>query len=139
MVQDVRSCAMNENGRGETGAGKTIDMSGSGLLFTSDRPLMLGQRLEVFVCWPACREGRRQLELAVYGVVVRTESGRAAISILGYEFRAAGEHGAHRDRGLTNRTPNLSPAVAGNPARVLPRPRRRKKRGAGTERAASGT
>ena len=109
MAQDVRFYSINGSGRGETGAGKTIDMSSTGLLFTSDQPLMLGQRLEAIVRWPARREGSRQLELVVHGTVVRTEGGTAAIGILGYQFRACDECGRHRDRGLANRTPSLVP------------------------------
>jgi hypothetical protein len=36
----------------EAGSGCTIDLSSSGLSFTADRPLLIGQKLAVSIDWP---------------------------------------------------------------------------------------
>jgi len=39
------------------GAGRTIDLSSSGLSFSTDGPLLTGQRLEVSIDWPVLLDG----------------------------------------------------------------------------------
>ena len=71
----------------ETGAGRTINISSSGVLFTADQDLPLGRRLELSISWPAQLNGKRPLKLVARGRVVRFEQGRIAIEIQQYEFR----------------------------------------------------
>ncbi len=77
----------------EVGLGKTVNMSSNGVLFTTERPLAVGQRLEVAVNWPALLDHKCALKLVTTGRVVRSESGLAAIAIERYEFRTQGVHG----------------------------------------------
>jgi len=70
-----------------TGSGTTCDMSSSGLSFTADRPLQVGQLLRVSIDWPAVLDGGVQLQLVVDGVVVRTAGAVTAIHMERHEFR----------------------------------------------------
>ena len=72
---------------GESGVGLTVNMSSNGVLFTTDRYLLPGRRLEVSISWPAQLNSKVALKLVARGRVVRSEEGRAAIEIHQYEFR----------------------------------------------------
>jgi PilZ domain len=71
----------------ESGMGMTVNMSSNGVLFTTDRYLLPGRRLEVSISWPAQLNSKVALKLVARGRVVRSEEGRAAIEIHQYEFR----------------------------------------------------
>ena len=71
----------------ETGSGHTIDMSSSGLSFTADAPLPIGQRLDMCIDWPALFGRGVQLQLVASGVVVRTAGAVTAIRFERYDFR----------------------------------------------------
>ena len=83
---EVRYCVA---GRGavENGSGRTIDMSSSGLSFTADKPLLIGQGLDLSIDWPARLDGDVQLQLVASGVVVRTIRTVTALRIERYELR----------------------------------------------------
>ena len=72
------------------GAGRTIDISSGGVLFAADEPPLLGERIELYVDWPAALDHRVRLKLSVAGRVVRVQGKKAAIAIDRYEFRTAG-------------------------------------------------
>jgi hypothetical protein len=76
-------------GRGpvEAGSGRTVDLSSSGLIFTSDRPLQVGRKLDVAVDWPVPLDGCVQLQLIMSGVVVRVDGTATALEIRRYEFK----------------------------------------------------
>ncbi len=78
---------------GESGMGMTINMSSNGVLFTTDRYLLPGRRLEVSISWPAQLNSKVSLKLVARGRVVRSEEGRAAIEIHQYEFRTQASQG----------------------------------------------
>ena len=61
-------------------------MSGSGLSFTADRPLPIGQKLDLTIDWPFQLDGD-QLQLIASGVVVRTSGAVTALRIERYELR----------------------------------------------------
>ena len=73
--------------RVKVGTGRTIDMSSSGLRFTVDRPLPIGQRIEVYIDWPPLLDREIKLQLAISGVVVRTNGTEVALQILRHDFR----------------------------------------------------
>ncbi len=79
---------------GETGTGKTINISSNGILFTTDQPLIPGSRIKLAVDWPVRLENICQLKLVAFGRVVRYESGTAAVEIEQYEFRTRGSQSA---------------------------------------------
>ena len=71
----------------EAGEGRTLNISSSGVLFTSESMLLPGRRLELSISWPVQLNNQVALRLVARGRVVRFEEGRAAIEIQQYEFR----------------------------------------------------
>lgn len=71
----------------ECGLGQTVNISSSGVLFTTDRLLKAGNRLEVAISWPAQLNASVALQLVARGKIVRSDQGRAALEIQHYEFR----------------------------------------------------
>jgi hypothetical protein len=97
---ELRYRVANAGGPVENGSGRTIDLSSSGLSFTSDIPLSIGQNLDLFIDWPVQLEGDVQLQLVVSGVVVRVAGTVTALRFEHHEFRtrSAGLRGAaHKD------------------------------------------
>jgi hypothetical protein len=78
---------------GESGFGQTINISSTGVLFTTDQLLGLGRRLEVAISWPAQLDASVGLQLVAQGRIVRSEPGTAAIEIQHYEFRTCAKKG----------------------------------------------
>jgi hypothetical protein len=62
-------------------------MSSSGLGFTADRPLPIGQKLDLSIDWPARLDGDVQIQLVASGVVVRSSGAVTALRIERHEFR----------------------------------------------------
>jgi hypothetical protein len=58
----------------------------SSLSFTADRPLPIGQKLDLSIDWPFQLDGD-QLQLVASGVVVRTSGAVTALRIERYELR----------------------------------------------------
>jgi len=87
IEREVRFKVLNKRGGEETGEGKTLNISSSGILFTSEQMLLPGRRLEVAINWPVQLNNKVALKLVARGRVVRFEEGRAAIEIQQYEFR----------------------------------------------------
>ena len=71
----------------ESGAGRTINMSSTGVLFTTDQMLLPGRRIEVSISWPAQLNNKCALRLVARGRVVRFDDGKAAMEIQQYEFK----------------------------------------------------
>ena len=89
IEQEVRYKVFNRNTI-EVGSGRTVNMSSNGVLFTTERALAVGERLEVAVKWPAQLDNKCPLKLVTTGRVVRSDGDRAAIAIERYEFRTQG-------------------------------------------------
>jgi len=87
IEREVRYRVLNQRSLKETGLGKTVNMSSSGILFTTEHVLLPGRSLEVAINWPAQLNENCPLKLVARGRVVRAETGRAAIEIQHYEFR----------------------------------------------------
>jgi PilZ domain len=87
IEREVRFRVLNKRGGEETGDGKTLNISSSGVLFTSAQILIPGRRLELSISWPVQLNDVIPLKLVARGRVVRFEEGQAAIEIQQYEFR----------------------------------------------------
>ena len=74
----------------ETGVGKTLNISSSGVSFTTSQALHVGSIVELSVSWPALLNNSCAMKLMVFGRVVRSESGISAMTIERYEFRTQG-------------------------------------------------
>jgi PilZ domain len=83
----VRYAVSDRRQPGEMGSGRTMDLSSSGLCFSTDTPLSPGQRLDVSIDWPALLDGGVHLQLIISGVVVRTNGTVTAVQIQRHEFR----------------------------------------------------
>ena len=81
IEREVCFRVMNKRGTDEAGDGKTLNISSSGVLFSTDQMLLPGRRLEVSINWPAQFDSKCALKLVARGRVVRFEQGRVAIEI----------------------------------------------------------
>jgi len=87
IEREIRFRALNKRGGEESGEGKTVNMSSSGVLFTSVQVLRPGRRVELAISWPAQLNGKCALKLVARGRIVRFDNGLAAMEIQQYEFR----------------------------------------------------
>ncbi len=85
----VRFKVLSRKDSPEPGRGRTINMSSSGILFTTDRELTPGRRVEVAVSWPVHLNQSCPLQLVARGRVVRAEPGKAALEIQQHELPTA--------------------------------------------------
>jgi hypothetical protein len=88
----VRYRVLSKRNGQEEGTGKTVNISSNGVLFTTDKILLPGKRLELSISWPAQLDNKCNLKLVARGRVARLEQGRAAVEIQQYEFRTAGKN-----------------------------------------------
>lgn len=87
IERDVRYRVLSKRSGEETGDGKTVNISSSGILFTSQHMLLPGRRMELAISWPAQLNNACALKLVARGRIVRFDDGRAALEIQQYEFR----------------------------------------------------
>jgi hypothetical protein len=78
----------------QVGSGTTLNMSGKGVLFTTESILIKGELVELAVSWPALLNGVVPLKLVVQGCLVRIEEKQAAIAIERYEFKTCRSSGS---------------------------------------------
>jgi hypothetical protein len=84
---EVWYSVVGHRGPAENGSGRTIDMSSSGLSFTADTPLSIGQTLDMSIDWPVRLDRDVQIQLVASGVVVRATGAMTAVRIERHEFR----------------------------------------------------
>lgn len=87
IEQDVHYRILNKKDGDVEAHGKTLNMSSSGVLFTTEHMMLPGRRVELSIDWPAQLDNKCPLKLVARGRVVRFEQGTAAIEILQHEFR----------------------------------------------------
>ena len=93
IQREVKFKVISKKSGEESGSGTTLNISSRGVLFTTDRMLLPGKKLEMAISWPAQLNNKCGLKLVARGRVVRCEEGRAAIEIQQYEFRTVGMNG----------------------------------------------
>jgi hypothetical protein len=86
IEREVRYKVISRRGQ-EAGTGKTVNISSSGILFSTEQPLETGKQVEISVAWPAQLNNQTPLKLVARGRLVRVEDHRAALEIQHYEFR----------------------------------------------------
>jgi hypothetical protein len=74
----------------ETGNGRTVNLSRSGLRFTTDRPLLCGLKIDLAISWPLLLDGVVQLQLVASGRVVWAQGNEVAVQIERHEFKTRG-------------------------------------------------
>jgi hypothetical protein len=87
IEQDVHYRVLNKKDGDQEARGKTLNMSSSGVLFTTEHILLPGRRVELSINWPAQLDQKCGLKLVARGRVVRFENGTVAIEIMQHEFR----------------------------------------------------
>jgi hypothetical protein len=100
----------------ESGSGRTVDMSSSGILMTTEKVLPTGAQIKLFVAWPAKLNHQTALNLYVLGRILRSDGNCTAITIRHHEFRTR----RTEPDDLARReawTPRLAAAA---PVRILP-------------------
>ena len=99
IVRDVRYKVISGRGDPDSGLGKTVDVSSRGVLFSSQKPLPPGKRVELSISWPAQLDGKCALKLVARGRITRCRGNFVAVEIDKYEFRTQGSRGlASADR-----------------------------------------
>ena len=74
----------------ETGTGRTVNISSSGVWFTTETMLTNGMPIELSMVWPVLLNDVCPMKLMIYGCVVRSNERGAAVAIERYEFRTQG-------------------------------------------------
>jgi hypothetical protein len=74
----------------ETGIGRTINISSSGVWFTTENLLTSGMPIELSMTWPVLLNDVCPMKLMIYGCVIRSNDRGAAVAIERYEFRTQG-------------------------------------------------
>lgn len=87
IEREVHYRVLNKKDGEAEAIGRTLNISSSGVLFTTQHMLPPGRRLELAISWPAQLDNRCSLKLVARGRVVRYEGDRAALEILQHEFR----------------------------------------------------
>ena len=80
---DVRYSAL----RAESGSGRIIDISKTGVRIAAQGPQEPGSRLDIAINWPVLLEGRVPLQLLVVGKVVWSSQTEVALQIYRHAFR----------------------------------------------------
>ncbi len=87
IERDIRYKVTNRKSEDETGPGRTVNMSSSGVLFATEASHIA---MELAISWPARLNNTVALKLVVRGRVVRSERGMVAVEIERYGFRTQG-------------------------------------------------
>jgi hypothetical protein len=87
IERELRYKTLNQRAAVVTGVGKTLNISSSGVLFTSADELPIDTRVEVSVSWPVALNERCLLNFVARGRVARCSKGQVVVQIQQYEFR----------------------------------------------------
>jgi PilZ domain len=98
IERELRYKTLNQRTEILAGIGKTLNISSSGVLFTSDHDLPVGTRLEVSISWPAQLNEKCLLNLVARGRVSRYSEGQLALQIQQYEFRTQSRPGMGKEK-----------------------------------------
>lgn len=90
IERDVKYRVLSRRHADQGGCGKTLNISSSGILFSTEQDLSPGRQIEISVAWPAQLNNQTPLKLVARGRVVRVEDRRAALEIQHYEFKTQG-------------------------------------------------
>ena len=90
IEQEVKYKMLYGQRLAETGTGKTLNISSSGVWFTTESMLAAGMPVEVSMTWPVLLNDVCPMKLMIYGCIVRANDRGAAMVIERYEFRTQG-------------------------------------------------
>jgi hypothetical protein len=95
IEREVHCRILNKKDGDTEAMGKTVNISSSGVLFTTDQKLVPGKRLELDISWPAQLDNRCALKLVARGRVIRYDGDRVGFEILQHEFRTKSSRGTN--------------------------------------------
>ncbi len=101
----------------ESGNGRTVDVSSSGVCFDAGRPLPVGLNVELSIAWPALLHNIAPMQLVVSGRIIRAEGMRAAVRMIQHEFRTAGSSSAEQ-LGNPGKSRAANLPVSGGPVKL---------------------
>ncbi len=90
IEQEVRYKMLYGQRIAETGVGKSMNISSSGIWFSTENMLTSGMPVELSMNWPVLLNDSCPMKLMIYGCVVRSDERGAAVAIERYEFRTQG-------------------------------------------------
>lgn len=90
IQKDVCYRSMQRGRISVAGIGKTLQISSAVVHFTTDAPLKQGEQVLLAVDWPAMLDNAHMMKLEIWGSVISSSPGAAAIKIGRYEFRTRG-------------------------------------------------
>jgi hypothetical protein len=93
--EDLHYRVVNSRKDNSAEVGLSLDMSSSGIRFSTRERIEIGRYVQVSVNWPARLGGTCPLKVVASGRVVRSDVHWAALSIQRYEFRTRGSGVAH--------------------------------------------
>jgi hypothetical protein len=91
------------------GLGQTINISSTGVLFSTDELLSPGRKIRVAISWPAQLDSSVSLQLVARGRIVRCDGSNAAVQIERYEFRTRAKHALNPWIDLPLQPPAVTP------------------------------
>lgn len=68
---------------------ESLNISSTGLLFTTTEAVQPGQGIEAFIAWPVCLDNRIPLKLVIKGSIVRNAGDHTAVCFERYEFKTS--------------------------------------------------
>jgi len=96
IEQDVRYKMLYGQRIAETGTGRTMNISSSGVWFTTPNMLTAGMPVELSMTWPVLLNDSCPMKLMIYGCVARSDEEGVAVTIERYEFRTQGSRSFHQ-------------------------------------------
>jgi hypothetical protein len=87
---ELLSCYETHSEPAQVGVGHTIDMSHSGIAFTTESLLPTNTEVTLHVTWPVRLEGGVPVELRAFGRLVRAEARKAALQLDSMSVSIAG-------------------------------------------------
>ena len=88
IQRDVRWRLKSKRTREAPAAGRTVNISSSGVLFATSALAVPGIVVEVAISWPVPMDGDGELQLIARGRLTRCSEGLAAVHFQQREFRA---------------------------------------------------
>lgn len=88
IQRDVRWRLKSKRTREAPAAGRTVNISSSGVLFATSAFAVPGIVVEVAISWPVAMDGGGELQLIARGRLTRCSDGMAAVHFQQREFRA---------------------------------------------------
>jgi hypothetical protein len=88
--RDVKYKVLRGDRIAEFGSGKTLNVSSSGICFTTETVLPLAAPIELSMSWPALLNDSCPMKLTIHGSVVRSDAHGTVVTVERYEFRTQG-------------------------------------------------